>query len=431
MAALVATTILAAPRKFTLVIDAGHGGKDSGALGKISKEKDLTLKFALAFGQMVERNCPDVNVIYTRKTDRFLELWQRAEIANKNKADLFISIHINSIGGGKQARGFQTYILGKGRVSGSTRGLAENQEVARRENAVIQLENNQTQTNRGYDPYSPESYIMFEMLHEQHMANSVELAKLMQKHVCAATGRHNGGAYQDNLAVLRLSSMPGCLIELGFISTRDEENYMNSKEAATQYAKGIYNAFIAYKKKYFGGAAAKPAPVERQSGHDNPQAGQGGQQPLPKESQQANPAKPDSTDGNGAHPKPQKPEGDNAPEPPSQPEAQQEQGENAPQKPQQPSQASSAPVFKVQFLTSQTRLKAGAKQFKGLTNVDSYKEGSIWKFTVGASANYAEIYRLSKEVQKKFPQAFIIAFRDGKRMDAAEAYREYKKNRGQ
>ena len=126
--------------KFVLVVDAGHGGKDVGCVGKISKEKHLALKYALAFGKMVERNCPDVKVVYTRTTDRFLELWQRAEIANKNKADLFLSFHINSVGGSKSVRGYQTYTLGRSMTTGSQAGIKQNLEVAKRENSVISME---------------------------------------------------------------------------------------------------------------------------------------------------------------------------------------------------------------------------------------------------------------------------------------------------
>ena len=214
--------VYGANKKFTLVIDPGHGGNDAGAIGAISKEKNLTLKFALAFGQMVERNCPDVKVIYTRKTDRFVELYRRAEIANNNKADLFISVHINAVPRGRIARGFQTYTLGTSKRTGKRNGVEQNLEVAKRENAVILLEKDYKQTYQGYDPNSPESNIMFEFIQDKNMENSVELAKYMQRYVCQATGRQDMGAQQDNLAVLRLSSMPGCLIELGFISTRDE-----------------------------------------------------------------------------------------------------------------------------------------------------------------------------------------------------------------
>ena len=164
---------------FTLVIDAGHGGHDTGATGAISKEKNLTLKFALAFGRMVEQNCPDVRVIYTRKTDKFVELYRRAEIANQAKADLFISIHINALPKGRVARGFQTYTLGISKRTGKQTGVLQNLEVAKRENAVIFMEKDYKQTYHGYDPNSPESDIMFEYIQDKNMENSVELAKYM------------------------------------------------------------------------------------------------------------------------------------------------------------------------------------------------------------------------------------------------------------
>ncbi len=157
---------------FTLVIDAGHGGHDTGAVGAISKEKNLTLKFALAFGRLVEQNCPDVKVVYTRKTDKFVELYRRAEIANQAKADLFISIHINALPKGRVARGFQTYTLGSSKRTGKKTGVLQNLEVAKRENSVIFLEKDYKQTYQGYDPNSPESDIMFEFVQDKNMENS-------------------------------------------------------------------------------------------------------------------------------------------------------------------------------------------------------------------------------------------------------------------
>ncbi|MBR6980583.1 MAG: N-acetylmuramoyl-L-alanine amidase [Prevotella sp.] len=229
--------------KFVLVIDAGHGGKDPGAIGKTSQEKDLNLKVALAFGSYVEKNCSDVKVIYTRKTDVFVELKERANIANKNKADLFISIHTNALDGGKISRGFETYTLGMHRA-------ADNLNVAKRENSVIFIEKNYKQTYAGFDPNSAESYIMFEILQDKNMANSVELAKLIQSEVCSSSARVNKGVHQAGFLVLRETSMPSCLIEMGFITTPDEETYLNSKEGQDKIAKGIYNAFVKYKKKY-------------------------------------------------------------------------------------------------------------------------------------------------------------------------------------
>ena len=240
---LLATMGTMAANKFTLVIDAGHGGKDTGAPGKISVEKNINLKVALAFGKYVENNCSDVRVIYTRTTDVFVELQERANIANRNKADLFISIHTNALDGGKISRGFETYTLGMHRA-------ADNLNVAKRENSVILIEKNYKQRYAGFDPKSSESYIMFELMQDKNMANSVELAKLIQSEVCTVSGRVNKGVHQAGFLVLRETSMPSCLVELGFITTSDEEQYLNTKEGQDKMARGIYQAFLRYKKKY-------------------------------------------------------------------------------------------------------------------------------------------------------------------------------------
>ena len=412
-----AVWVNAANKPFTLVIDAGHGGGDAGALGAVSKEKNLTLKFALAFGRMVERNCPDVKVVYTRKTDKFVELYRRAEIANQNKADLFISVHINALPKGRTARGFQTYTLGNSKRTGKNTGVLQNLEVAKRENAVILKEANYQQNYQGYDPNSPESDIMFEFIQDKNMENSVELAKYMQKYVCQATGRQNMGAQQDNLAVLRLSSMPGCLVELGFITTRDEEQYMNSKVAEEQYARGLYNAFIAYKKKYAKNTTAPYRPevakkkVEQAVAKEEPPV-----QEAPFQTQDSAvivPMEAKSVAEVSQQPMPQS--------------AQAQVEQTQPEPVQSVSAGSSAPVFKVQFLAGPSKLKAGDARLKGLKNTDFYLDGATYKYTVGASENYNEIYRLRKSILDKFPEAFIIAFRDGNRMDVNEAIREFKK----
>ena len=401
---------MAASKPFVVVIDAGHGGKDTGCVGAISKEKDLTLKMALALGRYIERNCSDVKVVYTRKTDVFLELWQRAEIANRNKADLFLSVHINALPGGKIARGFQTYTLGKGRVSGSKKGIAENLDVAKRENAVIVMEKDYRQHYEGFDPNSPESNIMFEFIQDTYMERSVQLAKFMQQHVCAATGRANGGAHQDNLAVLRLTSMPGCLLELGFISTADEERFMNSKEAPEKYARGIYNAFIAYKKKYHvGGANAPLAQVPQ------PEASQAPQETKPQKQQETTPQE------TKAESKRQETKAES--------KRQESQPEQKPKAAQESISDTDRPVFKVQITTSDRQLKSGSSQFKGLTDVSFYRENGLYKYTVGDSSNYNEIYRLFKTVREKIPDAFIIAFKNGEKMNVQQAIREFKANR--
>lgn len=421
-------------KRFTLVIDAGHGGRDTGAIGVAkTREKDLTLKFALAFGKLVEKNCPDVKVVYTRKTDKFIELYRRAEIANNNKADLFISVHINALPKGHICRGFQTYTLGRSRRTGKKTGVLENLEVAKRENAVIFREENYKSHYRGFDPNSPESNIMFEFIQDTNMENSAELAKYMQRYVCQATGRADMGAHQDNLAVLRLTSMPGCLIELGFISTADEERYMNSSTATEQYARGIYNAFAAYKRRH-GGNITVPymsAPVEEKAPAkpvvkpEEPVTAPVAE--VQKEEPQAVVA-PIETHPTSVTPEPQQEASANTQETSESPV------DPEPQKASEtpvvtPAATSKAPVFKVQILVSSQKLKAGDSRLKGQKNVDSYVENGLTKYTVGASENYNEIYHLRKSLLDKFPEAFIIAFRDSQKMDVQQAIREFKNKR--
>ena len=415
-----AVVVNAANKSFTLVIDAGHGGRDDGACGAISKEKDLTLKYALAFGKLVERECPDVRVIYTRKIDVFVELKERAAIANRAKADLFMSIHINAMPGRKIARGFQTYTLGKG---SSGNGMSTNLEVAKRENSVILLEDNYKQSYQGFDPDSPESNIMFEFVQDRNMEQSVNLAKLLQRNVCAATGKIDGGAHQANLAVLRLSSMPGCLIELGFISTADEERFLNNPESVALYSRGIMNAFNAYRGRYDKIVNVPyrtpdqvledtPAPRTKKRGkskgdeenivlHKQDSASEVQNVAVREKNNDNNKVKPQVVK---AEPKVVKVE----------PKA---------------AVAADKPVFKVQILVSSRKLKNGDPHLKGLTDYDFYQEAGYCKYTVGESANYNEIYRLRKQILDKFPEAFIIAFKNGAKMNVNEAIREFKNNR--
>lgn len=233
----------AANDRFTLVIDPGHGGHDAGAMGARSKEKDINLRVALAFGKYVERNMPDVRVIYTRKTDVFIPLKERANIANKAGADLFISVHTNALPGGKIARGFETYSLGMHRAK-------DNLDVAMRENSVISMEKGYQQTYQGFDPKSSESYIIFEFIQGKNMERSVEIARSIQKCVCNEANRPNKGVHQAGFLVLRETSMPSCLIELGFITTPDEEELLNNESRVDDVAKAIFHGFEQYKNKY-------------------------------------------------------------------------------------------------------------------------------------------------------------------------------------
>lgn len=417
-----AVSCMAASKKFTLVIDPGHGGKDHGAIGVYSREKDLTLKFGLAFGKLVEQRCPDVKVIYTRKTDVFIPLVRRAEIANKNHADLFISVHINALAGGRKVRGVQTYTLGQGQNTGR-KGIIKNLEVAKRENSVILLEENYQQTYQGFDPTSPESNIMFEFIQDVNMQKSVELAKYMQQHICAATGLKDMGAHQNNLAVLRLSSMPGCLLELGFISTPEEELFMNAPQAADMYAIGIFNAFAQYKNRYYEGltvpykAPKKVTPtvpeivpeVYKQKEETKTKKAKRKSEPTPVLSKKEE-KKVEETTTTDSRPVTES----------SKPEVIAETRDDIPA-PVNPD----VPIFKVQILSSSRKIALNDEALKGLKGCEWYQEGTLWKYTYGSSTNYNEIRKLQKELTNRFPDAFIIAFKDGQRTNVNEAIQTF------
>ena len=383
-------TATGANRRFTLVIDPGHGGHDAGALGAISKEKNINLSVALQFGKYVERNMPDVRVIYTRKTDVFIPLKERANIANRANADLFISVHTNALPAGKIARGFETYTLGMHRAK-------DNLDVAMRENSVISMERGYQQTYQGFDPRSSESYIIFEFIQGKNMERSVELARNIQRKVCSGANRPDKGVHQAGFLVLRETSMPSCLIELGFITTADEENLLNDASRVDDIARGIYEGFAQYRNKYdksisvpYRAADTESVSVAR----------------IVSDKKQ------------------------------EQPERRSENVDTAPRrtvaqnKPaQQKANAADAPVFKLQIFVSNRTLRKGDAHFKGETDYDSYQEGNMVKYTMGASTNYNEIYRLRKSLAEKFPEAFIVAFKNGKKYDVNQAIREFKQNR--
>jgi N-acetylmuramoyl-L-alanine amidase len=417
----VVAVAMAADKKFVLVIDAGHGGHDPGAKGAVAYEKNINLKVALAFGQYVERNCPDVKVVYTRKTDVFIPLSERAAIANRNKADLFISIHSNSLPAGKISRGFETYTLGMHRA-------ADNLEVAKRENSVILIEQNYKQRYAGFDPRSSESYIMFELMQDKNMANSVELAKMIQREACALTGRQNKGVHQAGFLVLRETSMPSCLIELGFISTPDEEQYLNSSTGQDQLAHGIFNAFVKYKNKYgrgqavaMTGSSSTPAPEASTSQSSRSSKRRGEQTEQQRSSRQQSVEQPRQQSAQTRQQSAQ----------PRRQSAQQSMTSSV--EPLTPStnrpSSTSQPVFKVQILSSNRTLRPGSAQFQGVENVESFAEGGSIKYTLGASTDYNEIARLRRSILDKFPEAFIIAFQDGVKMDVNEAIRIFREKR--
>ena len=232
---------LAAEKQYTVVLDAGHGGKDPGAVGKFSQEKDLNLKLVLEIGKKLNEQYPDVNVVYTRSTDVFIPLQTRADIANKNNADLFISIHTNS-SENKAPRGVETFILG-------TEKMEKNLDVAMRENAVMKLEADYKTTYQGFDPNSIDSYIMFELMQNSYMDQSLRFAEQVQKRFVGHLNREDRGVRQAAFWVLLKTACPSILFEMGFISNPEEERFLNQPTSIAQMASAIVNAFGAYTHK--------------------------------------------------------------------------------------------------------------------------------------------------------------------------------------
>ena len=244
---LVAITLLNSSSSFVghefkvdvVVIDAGHGGKDQGTRGKKALEKDVALKIALKVGNYIEKNCPGVKVIYTRKDDRYIALDERAEIANKNKADLFICIHANAMPGGK-AWGTETYVMGLHKDN-------SNFELAKRENSVILMDENHKERYEGFDPNNPESYILFSLTQSAFQESSLLFAQKVEEQFKHRAGRNSRGVKQAGFVVLWRTTMPSVLIETGFLSHSAEEQFLATENGQDLLASGIYRAFKEYK----------------------------------------------------------------------------------------------------------------------------------------------------------------------------------------
>ncbi|MCD8270931.1 MAG: N-acetylmuramoyl-L-alanine amidase [Parabacteroides sp.] len=380
-------------KTFTVVIDAGHGGKDPGARGTVIDEKAINLAVALKLGEKISANHEDVKVIYTRKTDRFIELDERANIANRNKADLFISIHTNSVKKGSTARGTETYTLGLARTD-------ENLAVAMRENSAILLEDNYLQKYEGFDLNSSESYIIFEFMQNKHMEQSISLASEIQKCFTSANCGDRG-VRQAGFLVLRKTSMPSVLVELGYISNREEERFMKSSDGQNRLASALSDAFTKYKKEYDrkqGGAAgvAKSAPVSPAPSYSEDVSSKSNSAPAPGSEQDIlNKKKNAST---------------------SSQKRQSATTTTTSSSTKSKSNTAGKVIYKVQILTSDKKLSAGAKVFKGYKNVDFFVEKGIYKYTYGETTDFESAKKLRRQVAKDFKDAFIVAFKDGKKV---------------
>ncbi len=369
-----AAALLAVAKPFTLVIDAGHGGRDPGALGARGREKDINLNVALQLGKLVGAKMPEVKVIYTRDEDVFVALQDRCNIANQANGDLFISIHVNS-SKSSAPYGAETYTIGLSKSDA-------NFEVAKRENSVILLEDGYKERYQGFDPESPESYIMFEFMQSKFSDQSIEMAAYAQDEFTALK-RYNRGVRQENFWVLHQTKMPSVLVELGFISNRDEEKYLLSDKGQQDLSAAIYRAFEHYKhefdRKNTASIVERPAddaPVKKQSKTDSKK-----QTTKPSENSK-------KTDNQTLS-------------------VEYVQGVKA--------------VYKLQIFSTSTKITdPNDARFKGL-KCDYYEEDGVFKYTYGSNTNLGLMQKTKAEISGKFPQAFMVAFYQGKKITMQEA----------
>lgn len=348
---------------FVIVIDPGHGGKDPGAINGKNTEKSINLNVALKTGQLIEKNCKKVKVIYTRKTDVFIELNRRGEIANKSGADLFVSIHTNSAKS-SSARGAETYLLGV-----EENRTSANLSVAVEENKAILYESDYQTRYEGYDPKSPESQIIFEFMQNEYQKESLNFARMVQKQMVSHAHRSDRGVHQAGFLVLWKTAMPSVLVELGFISNSEDCRYMTSQKGVEELANSIYKAFDSYLNDYR-------------------------KQTAKSINLQANSVTSDSSDNNT--------------------------GEAS-------TEIAQSPVFSVQFLLSKDKLKSGDSRIMNLTDVDYYIENGQYKYTCGKTTDYDEIIKIQAEVRKRYKDAFVIAFLNGNRINVNDALEITKK----
>lgn len=340
-------TLNAQDDSFIVVLDAGHGGHDSGNVGNGHSEKDIALKVTLEVGKALE-SYPNVKVIYTRKTDVFVELFERANIANKANADLFVSIHCNAHS--SQASGTETFVLGE-------KNTGRNFEVAKRENQVIFLEENYEENYQGFDPNSPESTIAIGIEQEVYVEQSIILARKIEDHFVGKAKRKSRGLKQASLLVIRNTYMPSVLVEVGFLTNKSEGSYLNSTNGQAKMSAAIKDAIVAYKKELDQNVGSHFTGLATQIAIEN-------EEPM-------------IVDG---------------------------------------------VTFKVQIAASSKELEAKSYNFKGLTNISREKVGAIFKYFSGTTSDYNKAKELEIRAQSSgYPDAYIVAYKEGKRIDLSQA----------
>lgn len=335
-----------------IVIDAGHGGKDGGASLGSCKEKDIVLNVALLTGKYIEQYLEGVEVVYTRKTDVYIELDERANIANKAKADLFISIHANAAGS-KNAYGAETFVLGTNRSE-------SNLKVAQLENSVITFEDNYEEKYDGFDPSSPESYIIFNFMQNAYLQQSMTLASLVQHQYTKRVGRKDREVQQAGFLVLHRTAMPSILTELGFITNAKEKAFLMSEEGQDFMASAIFRAVRDYKKEIDAKQSLTMTDSETSTQREAKLA-------------------------EGAGP------------------------------------SHFGVTYKLQIFSNSKILKINHRSIKDLEEVDYYVDGSLYKYTIGYSSDIEEIKKLKAKYNDRYKGCFIVAFQNGKRISLDEA----------
>ncbi|MGD1848610.1 MAG: N-acetylmuramoyl-L-alanine amidase [Salibacteraceae bacterium] len=406
-----------------VVIDAGHGGKDPGNLGtgryKFT-EKNVALAVALKLGKYIEEKIPDVEVIYTRDDDTFIGLRERCEVANKAGADLFISIHCNAFSR-KEANGTETYVMGLHKSKA-------NLEVAQRENASIYLEENYEENYSDFDPNSDEQIIARTMMQSAFRGQSFNFSRRVQEQFETRVKRYNRGVKEAGFVVISYTTMPSVLIELGFLTNKDEEDFLNSDAGQDYMASAIFRAFKEFKVELDGvnarmqGEGATPPKAEPPVA---PPVEEAAPEKAPETAEKpAKGKKEKKAEKKAAKEKKPKAPAEKTTPPEEETAAKSEKTPEAPktEKKTEPVVAAGTPVYKIQLQISPERIATTPANFKGLEGVTYYKEGSNYKYTVGEMTSFEEAVKLQRDAREKgFNQAFIVAFLDGKRIPTSQA----------
>ncbi len=354
-----------------IVIDAGHGGNAPGGVGKVSKEKDITLSVALMLGKLIEKHMPEVQTIYTRKTDVAVELYKRAEIANTNHADLFISIHCNATQN-QSAHGVETWVMG---VDKSEASIA----VAKKENAEILLEKDHATNYDGFNPNSTEASAIFSLYVSSYLKNSAILASKVQTNLVKNSKLTDRSVRQAGFWVLYKVTMPSILIELGFLSNAKEEQFLIKKSTQEMMAISIYNAIVAYKNQMDGTNYSELSLTGAVLNGPAPEL------------------KPDTKPNTNTVEKP------------------------ASSATEKPAVKKNGVSFRVQIASSKENLSVNDARFKQAPNVKKYYENGLWKFTAGDEATFEAAAAIQRSIKPVFKDCFVIAFKDDKKINVSEA----------